>query len=79
MELGCLSCGVPDIDWHHVKTRRSGGTEEATNLVPLCRYHHNMWHQYGARYMYDTFPIIEIWIDDNGWYFDGNKLRRDNG
>lgn len=45
--------------------------------MPLCRYHHNMWHQYGARYMYDTFPVITIWLDDNGWYFDGNKLRRD--
>ena len=35
-------------DLHHVKTRKSGGTDDDYNLMPLCRSHHTECHKIGT-------------------------------
>ena len=44
----CLRCGVSRPGPHHVKSRGSGGQDEA-NLVPLCRVCHTVLHQVGRK------------------------------
>lgn len=44
----CHVCGAPPpSDPHHVVTRERGGLDEHT--VPLCRAHHEEWHDAGGR------------------------------
>jgi RNA-directed DNA polymerase len=38
----CIVCGSEErVEMHHIKARRQGGGNEATNLVPLCPTHHH--------------------------------------
>lgn len=37
-------CNKTAIDLHHIKKRSQGGGNEASNLMPLCRDHHNKYH-----------------------------------
>jgi hypothetical protein len=36
---------VPGFDVHHIDTRGSGGDDALTNLICLCRKHHNDAHE----------------------------------
>lgn len=37
----CALCGsTDDVEVHHIKARKQGGSHAETNLVPLCRQHH---------------------------------------
>jgi len=38
---GCVVCGEPEVEIHHIRPRgTSGGSNDPTNLVALCRKHH---------------------------------------
>jgi hypothetical protein len=37
-------CSDPGYDPHHIQTRGSGGNDERGNIIRLCRYHHNSFH-----------------------------------
>ena len=38
----CWICGNPNSEWDHLQTRGSGGSDEPTNLQPLCRWPHHV-------------------------------------
>jgi predicted restriction endonuclease len=41
----CEYCGdTYHIEVHHIKSKGSGGNDEANNLVSLCACHHRMVH-----------------------------------
>ncbi len=40
----CEVCNAPAVDIHHVIYKSQGGTDEASNLIALCRYCHNKAH-----------------------------------
>lgn len=46
----CYLCGVTgddvQIDVHHNTYERVGGSELMSDLIPLCREHHEMFHKY---------------------------------
>jgi hypothetical protein len=50
-------------DAHHVKTKGSGGDDVVTNVMPLCRTHHQQWHRIGMSAMRSAFPTVAYWLD----------------
>lgn len=42
--LSCKSCGKPAVNLHHVVYRSQGGTDEPSNLIPLCFGCHSGHH-----------------------------------
>lgn len=74
-ELPCLVCSQRPSDVHHIKTRGSGGGDEAWNLANLCRLCHSRLHHIGQI----TFATKE-WrymshLEQNGWRIEDGKLR----
>jgi len=46
----CEVCSRPTMNWpHHIRTRKAGGTDAASNLLALCGEHHGMIHSMGVR------------------------------
>lgn len=71
--LNCVICGFKGVDLHHIKTRKSGGSDKAHNLMPLCHKHHVLIHAKGTNgvIMYEKrhrdFSLVELWLLKNGW------------
>jgi len=42
--IRCERCGGKAVDIHHIKLLSAGGTDEITNLIGLCRRHHDQAH-----------------------------------
>ena len=42
--IPCEECGRQAVDIHHKIFRSQGGTDEADNLIALCRDCHDMAH-----------------------------------
>jgi len=42
--LACSECGGTAVDLHHIVKRSQGGTDNPSNLKPLCRLCHLRHH-----------------------------------
>jgi len=42
--IPCLVCGSTAVDIHHIVFRSQGGSDDITNLAPLCRRCHDASH-----------------------------------
>ena len=42
--IPCKICGKPSVNLHHVLYRSQGGTDEPSNLIPLCYDCHSGHH-----------------------------------
>ncbi len=74
--MKCVVCGKRG-ERHHIKTRGSGGGDEAENILFLCRFHHSEWHQMGAFKFCQNYEKIGKLLKYMGWEFDKDrKLRR---
>jgi len=62
----CVVTGKP-AEYHHVKPRGSGGTDDEWNLCPVAREIHTLWHSKGNSYMCQHFPQIKKWMQKHGW------------
>lgn len=51
--FGCVICGMPIIEYHHIIPYAQVKKHEADNLVPLCDLHHKKFHQH-------LIPVEEI-------------------
>lgn len=72
----CLVCGENRenmVCMHHIKTRKSGGSDESFNLMPLCQKHHNEIHSSGT-YSFVTKYRLQEWMMSNGWIDIGEKF-----
>lgn len=67
-------------DLHHVKTRKSGGTDDSHNLMPLCRSHHTECHKIGTSTFVKKYNSARLWMLSNGWEYNEllNKWRRND-
>lgn len=59
----CLVCGVQPSEAHHITTRGAGGDDVPENLMPLCTYHHQLWHQKGPGFMIELAPRVRGWLE----------------
>jgi len=70
----CEACGhngsFYPLDPDHVKTKGSGGSDEAYNIMTLCRKHHVEKGNKGTSHMAETYPNYKKWLLDNGWVFN---------
>lgn len=62
-KLPCMSCGIIPSDAHHITTKKAGGHDIPTNLMPLCRVHHVEWHAIGGKDMAKKYPIVKNWLE----------------
>jgi hypothetical protein len=75
-----IICGSRNVDKCHIKSRGSGGSDEESNILIMCRRHHSEQHQIGWRKFCNKYEIVLLELEARGFYFDkDNKLRRDNG
>ena len=73
----CVACGSHGVDLHHVKTQKSGGSDESWNLLPLCHLHHVMVHNIGLSDFCKKMKLahgvdgrkVKAWLWGNGWEF----------
>lgn len=42
--IGCEECGGTAVDIHHIILKSQGGTDNADNLIALCRKCHQKAH-----------------------------------
>jgi hypothetical protein len=63
----CIVCGALDPDPHHVKSKKSGGDDVESNLMPLCREHHQEIHKIGINKFITKYPVAKYWLLNNGW------------
>lgn len=79
MNLRCIISGAVNPDKHHVKTRKSGGTDDIWNLCPLARKYHTEIHQIGTTTFAEKYPQFKNWLIANGWVFNDflKKWRRE--
>lgn len=71
----CTVCSRIDAELHHVKTRKSGGSDNPHNLMPLCRKHHTEIHQIGTTTFSEKYPIAKNWLISNHWNKYGFVLK----
>lgn len=67
-QLKCIVCLKP-AEHHHVKSRGSGGGDESSNLMPLCRTHHTEIHWSRNKFVEKYRKVCE-WLLDRGWELD---------
>lgn len=60
--LPCIVCRTVPSDPDHVTTRGAGGGDEAVNVWPLCREHHNERHNQGLPHMIRKYRSCEVWL-----------------
>lgn len=63
----CSVCGKFDVDRCHIKTKGSGGTWDADNILFMCRQHHTEQHQIGWVKFLTKYPNIEWELNEKGW------------
>lgn len=61
--LPCMGCGQRPSDAHHITSRKAGGHDIPSNLMPLCRIHHAEWHQIGGKEMAKRYPVVKNWLE----------------
>ena len=49
----CMICGSESSDLHHIKLRSQQGKDDITNLIFLCRHHHNQAHFKTEPYLHE--------------------------
>ena len=54
---------------HHVKTRGSGGSDDPSNLMPLCHAHHVEVHASGLTSFSKKHKRVMVWLKCMGWTF----------
>jgi hypothetical protein len=47
-KVNCYICGRLGEN-HHIHTRKAGGGDEPSNLIALCRQHHQEIHRCGVK------------------------------
>lgn len=68
----CIICGLNQsgmVTFHHIKTRKSGGTDESHNLMSLCLWHHNEIHSSGLASFSKKYHQAKNFLISNGWEF----------
>lgn len=55
----CAICGSPYIQMHHIRYGTSGRKTYLGNVIPLCKYHHDLVHTNKRKYQ----PILIKMID----------------
>ena len=79
----CTVCrleGEGMVCFHHLFTKRvyPEFAECIWNLIPVCKRHHNEFHDNGTTHMAEKYLPVHLWLLKNDWFFDDyvEKWRR---
>lgn len=73
-KLPCIVCGAsPPSTASHIKTRGSGGGDEAWNITPKCVEHHREWEGDRVRFL-AKYPYFAEYLKILGWEVHGVRL-----
>jgi hypothetical protein len=72
LNVACIVCNKQASEFHHLKTRKSGGPDEDWNLLPICRLHHVHIHAEGLKKIAAKYPALTTWLTEHGWALDGD-------
>jgi hypothetical protein len=68
--MNCIACGSNNSERHHIKTRKTFGSNEDFNILNLCRQHHSLVHTCGMNKFIEKFPQIKNVLIEKGWEFE---------
>ena len=62
----CAICGSPDVQLHHIRygSYRGGRQTYMGNVIPLCKFHHDLVHTNKKLYMGKLIELIDKKIGD---------------
>lgn len=63
----CILCGSTPADSCHIRSKGSGGPEEAWNIVRMCRNHHQEQHRIGWPQFLIRYPSLNRELVSMGW------------
>lgn len=66
----CIVTHKYGCDLHHLKTRKSGGTDDPWNLMPLSREMHRLCHDIGLVAFANKYNSVKSWLIENGWEYE---------
>lgn len=66
--MTCIICGRT-ADACHIKSKGSGGTTDAWNIMHLCRQHHVEQHKLGWDKMSKKYHVVLAELASKGWRF----------
>ena len=72
MAPGCTSRA--NLEEHHVHYRSQGGTDEASNRVTLCRFHHQQGEHGGLMQVRGIAPGGLQWRLGDQWFACDRRL-----
>lgn len=73
----CVVCGESRdgfVCFHHVRSRKAGGSDDPANLLSLCQKCHNEVHAIGDIAFMHKYPSVKHWMESNGWEVFNGKL-----
>lgn len=62
--IPCEVCNIKAVDIHHIEPRssfgskRKGDQDNPSNLIALCRHHHDLAHGSDSRHWKEVFRLI---------------------
>jgi len=65
--MKCVCCGALGCDPAHIKTRGSGGDDDETNVIPLCRECHTEQGKIGIATFVMKHSTVEEHLERLGW------------
>lgn len=74
-ETRCIISGSSEFDKHHWKSKKSGGSNEDWNLMPLARIYHVEAHKIGMTTFANKYLAVRQWLINNGWKFNEVKKK----
>lgn len=73
-ERPCVVCGARS-DAAHIKSVGSGGDDVESNLLSICRRHHQEQHSVGWTRFIKRYPAVYFELTKKGWDIIDGKLR----
>lgn len=55
----CAICGNNQVQLHHIRYGACGRKTYMGNVIPLCKYHHDLVHSNKRKYQQKLIDIIE--------------------
>lgn len=71
----CCVSGNAEAEYHHIKTRGAGGTDDTFNMMPLTHPLHQECHQIGLSRFVEKYSRARLWLIKHGWSFDPVLLK----
>ena len=71
--MRCVACRNRATEFHHIKSKKSGGPDEIFNLMPIDRICHTMVHAKGLVWFANKYSGVKNFLLANGWEYSELK------